>query len=117
MRRGEIHPEVRAILDAIQRDVVLALRRDGRADLAVVVDAGREGFELPSAVAHETGVRWTLMPRAEALAIGEAHTLEAGELLREELEAGSSWCLVLGPRGAAAVPLVQPGARRAVPKA
>lgn len=106
MKRG-VHPEVAAILDALSRDLVLALRRDGRADLAVVVDAGREGFELPGAVDHEGGARWTIMPRVEALELGRAHTLESGELLAEELPHGETWVLVLGPSGSAAVPLVE----------
>lgn len=105
MRRG-LHPAVAAIIDALSRDLVLALRRDGRRDLAVVVDAGR-GLELPDAVDHETGHRWTLMPRADALTFGREHTLQAGELLAEELPHGETWVLVLGPTGSAAVPLVE----------
>lgn len=106
MRRG-VHPEVAAIVGALSRDAVLALRRDGRRDLAVVIDAGREGFDLPDAVDHEAGHRWTIMPRVEALALGREHTLQAGELLAEALPHGETWVLVLGPQGSAAVPLVE----------
>lgn len=102
-----MHPAVAAIIDSISRDVVLALRRDGRRDLAVVVDAGREGIELPDAVDHEAGHRWTIMPRTEAFELGREHTLQAGELLAEALPHGETWVLVLGPQGSAAVPLVE----------
>ena len=44
------------------------------------------------------------MPRVDALTIGREHTLQAGELLAEELPHGETWVLVLGPTGSAAVP-------------
>ncbi len=99
--------EVTEIIERIATDAVFALRRDGRHDLAVVVVAGRAGIELPDEVITETGVTWTIMPRAEALAFGRVHTLEAGDLLAEELPPGTSWVLVLGPEGAAAVKMRQ----------
>ena len=101
-----VHPEVAEIVEALSRDLVLAVRRDGRDDLAAVIDAGRDGLELPDAADHATGHRWTIMPREQALALGRAHTLECGELLAGRLGATEAWVLVLGPEGAAAVPLV-----------
>ena len=108
MTRGEdADIEVVEIIERVSTDAVFALRRDGRGDLAVVINAGRDELELPDAVEHETGIAWTIMPRADALSLGREHTLEAGELLAEELPPGTAWVLVLGPEGAAAVKLRQ----------
>lgn len=101
-----MHPEVEGILRSIRNAAARAILEDGRGDLAVVVLAGREGLTLPDLVPGQPGVSWTLMPREDALALGRAHTLECGELLSERLGATEAWVLVLGPEGAAAVPLV-----------
>lgn len=101
-----LHPEAEAILEALADELAEALRADARADLACVVLAGREGIELPGTTRSATGARWSIMPRREALALGQAHTLETGDVLGEALGAGEAWVLVLGPEGAAAAPLV-----------
>ena len=105
MRRGVIDPEVEGILRPLRTAMARALLDDGRADLAVVVVAGREGLTLPELGPPRPGVRWTLMRRADALVIGRAHTLECGELLAERLDGPEAWVLVLGAEGAAVVTL------------
>lgn len=106
MRRGTLHPEAQAIFESLADELAEALRADSRADLACVVLAGRVGLELAGSKRSTTGTRWSIMPRVEALALGQAHTLEAGDVLGEALGAGEAWVLVLGPEGAAAAPLV-----------
>ena len=110
-----VHPEVAEILRPLRNPVARAILEDGRRDLAVVVLAGREGLTLPELVPGQPGVSWTLMPRVDALALGRAHTLECGELLSEPLGAAEAWVLVLGPEGAAAVPLVWQAPAAAAP--
>lgn len=105
MRRGVIHPEVEEILRPLRNAAARAILADGRADLAVVVIAGREGLTLPDLVQGQPGVSWTLMPREDALALGRAHTLQCGELLAERLDGPEAWVLVLGAEGAAVVTL------------
>ena len=91
MRRGVIHPEVEEILRPLRNAAARAILADGRADLAVVVIAGREGLTLPDLVQGQPGVSWTLMPREDALALGRAHTLQCGELLAERLDGPEAW--------------------------
>lgn len=105
MRRGVIDPEVEGILRPLRTAMARALFEDGRADLAVVVIAGRESLTMPSPRSAQPGVSWTLMRRADALVIGRAHTLECGELLAERLDGPEAWVLVLGAEGAAVVTL------------
>lgn len=106
MTRGEIHPEARAIIQRVLPLLVRALRPAGLDAAVVVVAPGRDVDLGAGAVEGPDGIRYAVVPRDQARVMADEMTLQLGELLREELEPGAAWCLVLGPRGSAAVPLV-----------
>lgn len=114
--RGVVHPEVAAIVTALGPHLGHALRGvTERPAGLVVVAAGRAADDVAELVGalrvSAAGHHYAAAPLGRVRALAGQLAPTVADALGEPLPLGETWCVVLGPDGAAAVPILWPTAR------
>lgn len=112
--RGRVHPEVRTIVGGLFAHLGAELRALAvRPAATLVVTAERGGADVevllgPTATMRTSraGHRYAAAPLELVIRIADQLAPSVASALRESPGSGATWCLMLGPRGAAAFPVV-----------